>query len=462
MQRVNIIGTSKRAMADLVGVEGVQIVRQTLRELDGGRYRVQAFGEPAAFDRLAAAGFEVDHVEDVPAEPPPARIPRAARPGEPAPSGQAPGGYLSVVEVEARIDDLAAKHPEAATVIELPHRTWEDRVCKAIRIGRGGSDAPGILLIGGVHAREWGSPDILISLADRLLTAWQAERGIAIGNRRFRAPSIQRLIDSAAIYIFPQVNPDGRNHSFTVDPNWRKNRRPAPANRNGDDSCIGVDVNRNFDFLWDFTKAFAPSAPVSCSTQPCHPEVYVGPGVESEPETRNVVWLLDQHPEIGYFVDVHSYGELIMYSWGDDENQNSDASMSFANKTFDGKRGVFDDAYREFLPEDDHALMLRLGTKMQEGIASARGRRYALQQSANLYPTAGTSDDYSYSRHITDAALSKVLAFTVEWGSEDNPTPFHPPYPEMKKVIAEVTSGLLAFCGEAVQISAARSLQEVS
>ncbi len=462
MQRVNIIGAGKRAMADLAGIEGVQIVRQTLRELGDGRYRVQAFGEPAVFDRLTRAGFEVDHVEDVPTAPPPAQVPRSARPGEPPPSGQAPGGYLSVAEVEARIDELAAKHRAAAAVIELPHRTWEGRVCKAIRIGRRDAEVPGILLIGGVHAREWGSPDILISFADRLLTAWQAGKGIAIGNRRFRAPGIQRLVDSAAIYIFPQVNPDGRNHSFAVDPNWRKNRRPAPADRDGDESCIGVDVNRNFDFLWDFTTAFAPSAPISCSTRPCDPEVYVGPGAESEPETRNVVWLLDRHPEIGYFVDVHSYGELIMYSWGDDENQAGDASMSFANKAFDGTRGVFDDAYREYLLEGDHALMLRLGAAMQQGIAAARGRCYAVQQSANLYPTAGTSDDYTYSRHITDPALPKVLAFTVEWGSEDNPTPFHPPYPEMKKVIAEMTSGLLAFCGEAVQISTARSLQEVS
>ena len=236
---------------------------------------------------------------------------------------------------------------------------------------------------------------------------------------------------------------------------WRKNRRPAPAERDGDESCIGVDLNRNFDFLWDFAKAFDPDAPVACSTKPCDPEVYVGPRACSEPETRNVVWLLDKHPEIAYLVDMHSYGELIMYSWGDDENQTREASMTFANRAWDGKRGMFDDKYREFLLDDDRQLLVRLGTAMQAGIAASRGRRYAVQQSANLYPTAGTSDDYSYSRHLVDPTLTKVLAFTVEWGSEDNPTPFHPPYEEMKKIIAEVTSGLLAFCGEAARISAA-------
>ena len=35
-------------MADLMRADGVQVVRQTLRELGGGQYRVQAFGEATA------------------------------------------------------------------------------------------------------------------------------------------------------------------------------------------------------------------------------------------------------------------------------------------------------------------------------------------------------------------------------------------------------------------------------
>ena len=110
-----------------------------------------------------------------------------------------------------------------------------------------------------------------------------------------------------------------------------------------------MDLNRNFDFMWDYATAFSPDAAVSCSTHPCDKEVYIGPAATSEPETRNVVWLLDEHPEISYLIDLHSYGELIMYSWGDDENQTGDASMSFTNNKWDGKRGVFDDKYGEFL-----------------------------------------------------------------------------------------------------------------
>jgi murein tripeptide amidase MpaA len=216
-------------------------------------------------------------------------------------------------------------------------------------------------------------------------------------------------VDETAVFIVPQVNPDGRHHSLTVDPLWRKNRRPAPSERDGDETCIGVDVNRNFDFMWDFANAFSPDAAVSCSTRPCDKEVFVGPAPTSEPETRNVVWLLDEHPEIAYLVDVHSYGELIMYSWGDDQNQTKDASMNFANGNWDGKRGVFDDEYREFLPDADRQLLVRLGEAMAAGIEASRGHRYRVEQSANLYPTAGTSDDYAYSRHLIDPALTKVL-----------------------------------------------------
>ena len=152
------------------------------------------------------------------------------------------GGYLSVAEVDQRIDDLAARHAGAVRLIDLPHRTWEDRKCRAIRIGSSDTKAPAVVLLGGVHAREWGSPDILVAFAERLLSAWQSQKGIAVGHRRFRASSVQQLIEETAVFIVPQVNPDGRHHSLTIDPLWRKNRRPAPSERDGDETCIGVDV----------------------------------------------------------------------------------------------------------------------------------------------------------------------------------------------------------------------------
>ena len=84
--------------------------------------------------------------------------------------------------------------------------------------------------------------------------------------------------------------------------------------------------------------------------------------------------------------------------------------------------------------------------QMSRAIALVRGRKYKVQQSVGLYPAAGCSDDYAYSRHIEDSTKSKVVAFTVEWGRTRCSTPFHPPYPEMRKVMREVAAGLLEFC----------------
>lgn len=59
-----------------------------------------------------------------------------------------------------------------------------------------------------------------------------------------------------------------------------------------------------------------------------------------------------------------------------------------------------------------------------------------------LYPTAGTSDDYAFSRHSVDAKKVKIFSYAIEFGGPQNQTPFHPPYPEMKPIIEEVTSDL--------------------
>jgi len=81
--------------------------------------------------------------------------------------------------------------------------------------------------------------------------------------------------------------------------------------------------------------------------------------------------------------------------------------------------------------------------------ATASGRQYQVKQSVGLYPTAGATDDYVYSRHFTDRRKGRALAFTIEWGRSRASTPFHPPYPEMRKVMREVTAGLLELCLQA-------------
>jgi hypothetical protein len=246
---------------------------------------------------------------------------------------------------------------------------------------------------------------------------------------------------------------------MTVDPMWRKNRRPADAGqapcRVGGGDGPGVDINRNYDFLWDHLTKFHQKAPVRTSPDPCK-QTYRGPNAASEPETRNVTWLLDRYSDtVDNFIDIHSFGEDILYNWGDDDDQYDDPVMNFRNPDYDGKRGFPNDTrggdpfnYQEYIPKGDLDEEKTLAGIMCDAIKAAHGREYKPENASALYPTSGTSDDWAYSRHFLDNAKKKVRGFTIEWGPKRPVVrkSFHPDYPDMVPIIEEVTAGLLAFC----------------
>lgn len=357
--------------------------------------------------------------------------------------------YLNVDEVESALAVVTAAPYTAFTqLIPLPNLTWEGRQCHAVKIANGSDPGrPGIYFLGGIHSREWGSSDILVFFLEQLAQAYSNGTGITLGATSFAAADVKTIVDNLDIYVFPQANPDGRNYSMNTEALWRKNRRTAAPNSNSG-ACVGVDINRNYDFLWDYKTLFAPTSTVSCSDDPCDHDVYHGPGAFSEPETQNAKWMHDNFPNIGFFVDLHSFGPDILYSWGDDDDQETDPSMNFQNPAYNDVRGLLDAlgqpgaaAYREYIPSTDRNAAIALANAFAAGIQGVRGTSYLVEQSVGLYPTAGASDDYSYSRHLVDGSKRSVLAYTLEWG-----TTFQPAYSEMQNIIQEITAGLLAFC----------------
>jgi murein tripeptide amidase MpaA len=354
--------------------------------------------------------------------------------------------YLNVQEIESALINLTSAYPNLCELITLPLRTHEGRTCHALRIGKKPkNECDNILIIGGVHAREWGSCEICVSFAADLLEAYVTNTGLKYGNKIFNNTQIRNVIESLNVIIFPDVNPDGRNWSFTNINNaerwWRKNRNPI----------AGVDINRNFDFLWDFPNLFSPSSRVFfyTSTDPTN-LTYHGPSAFSEPETRNVRWLIDEFPRIRWFMDLHSFSELVLHNWGDDENQNFDTSMDFKNNSFNSVRGIKGDTlYRDFLPSCEWTGLVSRANQMENSINSVRGKNYSVEQSFDLYPTSGTSMDYAFSRYFTNPSKGKIFAFTIEWGTE-----FQPLWGEMKNIILDISSALLTFCLEAKSKSA--------
>ncbi len=350
--------------------------------------------------------------------------------------------YLNVIEIESALQTLATTYPALTELIVSPHLTHEGRQTHILRVGtQRNGEVDGVLILGGIHAREWVPPDALVSLAADILEAYQLGTGLGYNDKNFSANDIRTLLDSINIFFFACVNPDGRNHSQTVDALWRKNRRP---HQNGG-NCVGVDLNRNFDFLWDHLTKFASDSDVSASENPCDRNVYRGPSPISEPETKNVVWLLDSHPEIRWLMDVHSAIPVILHSWGSDTNQSIEPSQSFRNSEFDGIRGrPTDNAYGEFITQDDLNIVQKLSERTNDAVRAVRGVNYGVEQAFGLYPTSGASDDYAYSRHFADPSKTKVYGFTIECGQT-----FQPTWSEAEEVIREVSAGLIAFALEA-------------
>ena len=362
--------------------------------------------------------------------------------------------YLNVVEVESALQLVAATHPGFTELVTLPHRTWENRVCRAVRVAADLATArPTVVLFAGVHAREWGGPDILVSFLERLTAAVSDGAEIALPGYTVPAADVERIGNGLDVVVFPQANPDGRAYSMRTDCNEmrRTNRRPSPVG--------GVDVNRNYDWLWDFRRHFDPRAltrgEVSVSDTRGN-DTYHGPEAFSEPESRNVAWLVGRYPTTRFLTDVHSFSELILYPWGDDDNQATKPEQNFLNPAFDRKRGLLaqnghPDAprYGEYLDPTHRRHLIEIGTRMRDAVQSVNGRTYTLQQGAQLYGTSGTSDDWSFARHILDPARPVIYPYTIEFGRErpnDVAASFHPPYADMEKIIDEVVAGLLEMC----------------
>lgn len=364
--------------------------------------------------------------------------------------------YLNVDEVEAAIDSLANAYPDNCQVITLPNQTIEGRTCHALNVGKGLSDPnkPAILFTGAVHAREWGGSEICVFLAADLLEAYKDGTGVRYegvnGGKHFTAEDIRSIVDNLNIVFFPCVNPDGRNYSQTVEALWRRNRNPAQSGGNPD--CMGVDLNRNYDFLWDFKKFYHPKAVVRTSADPCdQSQIYRGPAAFSEAETKNVKWLIDNYSPIKYHIDIHSFSGLILHCWGDDEMQTDNPKMNLTNPEYDGQRGLTPEqerrfqknSYKEYVSPEDLSVVTSLANRIHDGISAVNQNDYTVESAFGLYATSGSGQDYSHSLHYS-TKNRKIIGFTIEFNKETDD--FHPPWPEMARIVREIDAGLVEFC----------------
>ncbi len=204
--------------------------------------------------------------------------------------------YKDLAAVETYMSELAALRPDLATEINLGN-SLEGRPIRGLRISNDKVDLgrckPAILLNSVQHAREWITVMTNVYVADQLIRGYESDA------------YIRSLVDNAEFYIIPVVNPDGYEFTWTTQRFWRKNLRP-----NGD-GTTGVDLNRNWGYQWGVSLPGGTGGSSSGSS-----DVYWGTGPFSEPETQRMRDFVLAHPQIKAHNDIHSYGQLILWSWG--------------------------------------------------------------------------------------------------------------------------------------------------
>jgi hypothetical protein len=293
------------------------------------------------------------------------------------------GGYRTVPEMRALLEQRAAQYPVLARFF-VYGQSWErTRAAQAghdlfaielTNKGRSGPK-PTFFLMAAIHARELSTSEVALRFVDYLLQNYGVD-----GDATW-------LLDEHRVVVLPVVNPDGRR---LAEQGYyqRKNRNSTYSAAVGEtcanppvsNNQYGVDLNRNSSFAWGTVDAPTLS---TCSL------TYPGPAPASEPETAALEALVrhyfpDQrgsHPTdaaplstTGVLITLHSYGNLVLWPWGS--------------------------AY-ERAP---NAAQLRLfGEKM----AGYNG--YIAQQSVQLYPTSGDTDDWAYGE-------LGIPAFTFELG----------------------------------------------
>ncbi|MGD9582426.1 MAG: M14 family zinc carboxypeptidase [Lysobacterales bacterium] len=232
-------------------------------------------------------------------------------------------GFRSYAGLLFRHQDLAANSGlVAASVIgttQAGRDIWAYRIGDADDRTRSGAAEPAVLINGGIHAREWQSPEVVTGLMELLV-------GKAGDNGYYRF-----LLDNVNFVLIPVLNVDGflqtqrfpRSNWIGSDPDDPPNSsQPSPRdgrmrrkNMLGADEVLssfgdhlgGVDLNRNNPPFW---------ASATGSSADGRSLVFRGSAPQSEPETAALVQAAALGPAtaLRLYMDAHSFGRELLWT----------------------------------------------------------------------------------------------------------------------------------------------------
>ncbi len=169
-----------------------------------------------------------------------------------------------------------------------------------------GQTEPAMMVNGGIHAREWQSPETVTGIIE-LFHEHSQDKGL-----------YQYLLENSTIITIPVLNVDGflqtqrypRSNWYSDSIGPRDGRMRRKNLRNTDevlntknDYLNGVDLNRNNPPYW---------ASSNSSSSTATSIVYHGPGAQSEPEIQALLTAADlvDPEQLRIYTDVHSFSQV--------------------------------------------------------------------------------------------------------------------------------------------------------
>jgi hypothetical protein len=284
------------------------------------------------------------------------------------------GGFLTINQAMEHLDNMATLYPDLiSSRYTLDYQTHNGQDLYWVRLSDNpttNEDEPEVLYTGMHHAREAIGLQLLIYYMYYLLENYDTD------------PDVQYIVNNFELYFVPIINMDGYAYNIQNDPNgggnWRKNRRQ------NDDGSYGVDINRNYGYMWGYDNNGSSPEPSD--------DTYRGPSPFSEPEAACMQNFCEEH-EFRIGLNYHSYSNLLLYPWG-----------------WTDEPCEHDDIF--------HAHSVILTT--ENGYTYGAG-------STTIYPTNGGSDDWMYGEQSTK---DLVYSYTPEVGSGDDGF-----WPQVSKII---------------------------
>jgi hypothetical protein len=288
--------------------------------------------------------------------------------------------YHNYAEMVSDVNAEVAAHPTLIKKITIGH-SYEGRDIIAALITKNAdtytSGRPEVLYDGLHHAREHLTVEETLSIMHLFIDRYGSNT------------QTTKLVDTRAIWIIFDVNPDGGEYDVSGGSYrfWRKNRQPNPGF-----SAVGTDLNRNYDYRWG-----------CCGGSSGNPsdETYRGPSAFSAPETQAIRDFVNSRviggvQRITSSISFHTFSELVLWPYG----------YTFTDVPAD-------------MTQKDHNVFVAIGQHMASTTCQARDC-YTPEQSSDLYITDGSSIDWQYGVH-------KIFAFTIEMYPSTDPPGFYPP-----------------------------------